>query len=52
VKRDHAGLCSYNPKQNGVKGAVSTVTVKKRGRSPGSEGSVKREDDKWPRTSG
>ncbi|CZT07415.1 probable ZFR1 regulator of fumonisin biosynthesis [Rhynchosporium graminicola] len=52
VKRDHANLCSYNPKQNPSKskdppGSVAGV---KRARSPASDESVKKEEDRWPRT--
>ncbi|XMA20901.1 hypothetical protein WAI453_013692 [Rhynchosporium graminicola] len=54
VKRDHANLCSYNPKQNPSKskdppGSVAGV---KRARSPASDESVKKEEDRWPRTTG
>ncbi|KAF4635812.1 hypothetical protein G7Y89_g2291 [Cudoniella acicularis] len=50
VKRDHAGLCSYNPKQNAVKATTGSVAGIKRPRSPGSEGSSRKEEDRWPRT--
>jgi hypothetical protein len=51
-KRDHASLCSYNPKQHATKKAGS-ISGLKRPRSPGSEdSSAKREDDRWPRTTG
>ncbi|KAH8653179.1 fungal-specific transcription factor domain-containing protein [Tricladium varicosporioides] len=50
VKRDHAGLCSYNPKQNAVKATQGSVAGIKRARSPGSESSSRKEDDRWPRT--
>ncbi|CAL3972209.1 unnamed protein product [Diplocarpon coronariae] len=49
VKRDHASLCSYNPKQNASKASPASVAGVKRSRSPGSEGS-KKEEDCWPRT--
>ncbi|PBP17520.1 fungal specific transcription factor domain-containing protein [Diplocarpon rosae] len=49
VKRDHANLCSYNPKQNASKGSPSSVAGVKRARSPGSDGS-KKDEDRWPRT--
>ncbi|KAI9048008.1 hypothetical protein LZ554_007806 [Drepanopeziza brunnea f. sp. 'monogermtubi'] len=49
VKRDHAGLCSYNPKQNPAKASPASVAGVKRPRSPGSEGS-KKDEDRWPRT--
>ena len=52
VKRDHANLCSYNPKQNASKGSPGSVAGVKRARSPGSEGSLKKEEDRWPRTTG
>jgi len=54
VKRDHASLCSYNPKQNASKVAGSTGSTAgiKRARSPESENSLKRDDDRWPRTTG
>ncbi|KAE9367696.1 hypothetical protein N431DRAFT_348541 [Stipitochalara longipes BDJ] len=50
VKRDHANLCSYNPKQNGPKSLGSSVGGTKRARSPESEGSLRKEEDRWPRT--
>ncbi|CAG8974134.1 hypothetical protein HYALB_00002771 [Hymenoscyphus albidus] len=51
VKRDHAGLCSYNPKQNAAtKLAPESVAGTKRGRSPGSETFMRKEEDRWPRT--
>lgn len=51
VKRDHANLCSYNPKQNAAKkSSTDAVTGVKRGRSPGSESSARKEEDRWPRT--
>jgi hypothetical protein len=55
VKRDHARLCSYNPKN--AKPATSSaglVVGNKRPRSPetGSDGSSKRNEDRWPRTTG
>ncbi|TVY56054.1 Protein RDR1 [Lachnellula cervina] len=49
VKRDHASLCSYNPKQNATKQTASAAG-NKRARSPGSESSSRKEDDRWPRT--
>src|SRR6187402_1737440 len=52
VKRDHANLCSYNPKQNAAKGSSGSVVGIKRGRSPGSEDSLRKEEDRWPRTTG
>ncbi len=53
VKRDHASLCSYNPKQNASKAsAASSVAGVKRARSPGSENSLRKEEDRWPRTTG
>ncbi|KAH8595024.1 fungal-specific transcription factor domain-containing protein [Bisporella sp. PMI_857] len=48
VKRDHASLCSYKPKQNAAKS--STAANLKRPRSPSSDNSPKRDDDRWPRT--
>ncbi|TVY25954.1 hypothetical protein LHYA1_G005870 [Lachnellula hyalina] len=51
VKRDHASLCSYNPKQNATKQTAS-VAGNKRPRSPGSASSSRKEDDRWPRTTG
>jgi hypothetical protein len=51
VKRDHANLCSYNPKQNAAKSS-SVIAGTKRTRSPGSESSLRKEDDRWPRTNG
>lgn len=53
VKRDHAGLCSYNPK-NAAKASAGSVSGIKRPRSPGtgSDSSLKRDDDRWPRTTG
>ncbi|TAQ90966.1 hypothetical protein B7494_g736 [Chlorociboria aeruginascens] len=51
VKRDHANLCSYNPKRDAGKALpMSSMAGLKRGRSPGSESSLKRDDDRWPRT--
>ena len=52
VKRDHASLCSYNPKQNAIKATAAPVAGIKRGRSPGSENSSRKEEDRWPRTTG
>lgn len=52
VKRDHASLCSYNPKQNAAKSASGSIAGVKRARSPGSESSSRKEDDRWPRTTG
>lgn len=54
MKRDHASLCSYNPKQKqnlAVNPALGSVAGVKRGRSPGSENS-RRDEDRWPRTTG
>lgn len=51
VKRDHASLCSYNPKQH-VKKPSGSIIGTKRARSPASDGSPKKEDDRWPRTTG
>lgn len=50
VKRDHASLCSYNPKQNAAKASTGSVAGVKRGRSPGSENTLRKEEDRWPRT--
>ncbi|PMD55153.1 uncharacterized protein K444DRAFT_538623 [Hyaloscypha bicolor E] len=50
VKRDHANLCSYNPKQNGSKPSGSSIGGTKRARSPESESSLRKEEDRWPRT--
>lgn len=52
VKRDHASLCSYNPKQNAAKVSAGPVAGVKRGRSPGSENALRKEEDRWPRTTG
>jgi hypothetical protein len=52
VKRDHANLCSYNPKQNGPKASGSSIGGTKRARSPESESSLRKEEDRWPRTTG
>jgi hypothetical protein len=52
VKRDHANLCSYNPKQHAGKASAGSVTGAKRPRSPESESSLKRDEDRWPRTTG
>jgi hypothetical protein len=52
VKRDHANLCSYNPKQNGPKTSGGSIGGMKRGRSPESESSLRKEEDRWPRTTG
>jgi len=52
VKRDHANLCSYNPKQNGSKSSASSIGGTKRARSPESESSLRKEEDRWPRTTG
>jgi hypothetical protein len=53
VKRDHAGLCSYNPKQQTTAKPGSPLAAGvKRQRSPGSEGSLKKEENRWPRTNG
>ncbi|KAK2625973.1 hypothetical protein QTJ16_004235 [Diplocarpon rosae] len=49
VKRDHANLCSYNPKQNASKGSPASVAGVKRARSPSSDES-KKDEDRWPRT--
>ncbi|KAH8811255.1 fungal-specific transcription factor domain-containing protein [Xylogone sp. PMI_703] len=51
VKRDHAALCSYNPKRDAAKnGSVSkSVAGAKRTRSPSSE-TKKSDSDRWPRT--
>lgn len=52
VKRDHANLCSYNPK-NAHKTSGSVVGVKRaRSRSPESDNSLKKVEDRWPRTTG
>jgi hypothetical protein len=52
VKRDHANLCSYNPKQNGAKPSSGSIGGTKRARSPESESSLRKEEDRWPRTTG
>ncbi len=52
VKRDHANLCSYNPKQNANKSSGGSIAGGKRGRSPASENSSRKGDDRWPRTTG
>jgi hypothetical protein len=52
VKRDHASLCSYNPKQNTAKTGSPKATGMKRQRSAESEGSMKREESRWPKTNG
>ncbi|KAG0647645.1 Repressor of drug resistance 1 [Hyphodiscus hymeniophilus] len=50
VKRDHANLCSYNPKN--AKASTAAVAGVKRPRSPGtgSDSSFKKDEDHWPRT--
>lgn len=52
VKRDHANLCSYNPKN--AKASTGSVAGIKRPRSPGtgSDSSFKKDEDRWPRTTG
>ena len=52
MKRDHAGLCSYNPKN--AKASAGSVAGIKRPRSPGtgSDSSFKKDVDRWPRTTG
>ncbi|KAM3073603.1 hypothetical protein ACMFMG_004512 [Clarireedia jacksonii] len=53
VKRDHALLCSYNPKNRDFGKAIPTaIAGVKRARTPdsNSEHSGRREDDRWPRT--
>ncbi len=52
VKRDHANLCSYNPKQNGAKLSGGSIGATKRARSPESENFLRKEEDRWPRTTG
>ena len=52
MKRDHASLCSYNPKQNPAKTGSPLATGVKRQRSPESEGSLRKEENRWPRTNG
>ena len=52
MKRDHANLCSYNPKQNVAKASTGSVAGIKKPRSPGSETSLKKDEDRWPRTTG
>ncbi|PQE21690.1 fungal specific transcription factor domain-containing protein [Rutstroemia sp. NJR-2017a WRK4] len=55
VKRDHALLCSYNPKNRDLGKTIPTaIAGVKRARTPdsNSEHSGRREDDRWPRTTG
>lgn len=54
MKRDHENLCSYNPKNaNKSSGSVAVAGVKRpRTRSPESDNSLKRGEDRWPRTTG
>jgi hypothetical protein len=51
VKRDHANLCSYNPKHHASDAAIPGGGVK-RAHSPESESPSKRAEDRWPRTTG
>lgn len=54
MKREHINLCSYNPKQsqNVAKSDGRLTEGVKRRRSAGSDSSLRKEDDRWPRTNG
>ena len=52
IKRDHANLCSYNPKN--AKASAAQVAGIKRPPSPGAgcDNSLKKDEGRWPRTTG
>jgi hypothetical protein len=52
VKRDHANLCSYNPKHHTPDTASGPASGIKRAHSPESESSSRRVEDRWPRPAG
>lgn len=55
MKRDHALLCSYNPKNRDLGKTIPTASVAgvKRARTPDSTSDYSgRKEDGWPRTTG